>query len=591
MNLGEHWFTLRRFGAAPKSVDDLSPGQGHWFNLNSFLQKPEWVGKLYLSMVLQQSEEEGADISRPTALINGQVKLNAAVCPSPGYSVFVVTRMDPTRETALPETDADRLAARLPDPSSGTSSLPVTSSHTLSSCAPSASRSRPHSPNSPSPRPWQEERSLSPMHQLLEATEADLYRDTSYPPYLREPPRRPGPDTHEGGLGGLEGLDHPDGDVEFRAAMEDRELQAALQASLMSGPSPVAATHPFFDAFQPHSDSGLESPLPLPVPPPLLPNPRFTASRTSGTTNTMRSDRHPGNRRSRSGSRSNSGSGSRIQSRHASRLASPTFPLSIPVVPEPEVDPDLDPVAASIARNRLIMERMRREQEMAFRDTFEDVDMEDVARRRVETQEEEEMLKRAIEESEKLAMEVDERQRQENQDHQPDAGGSNPTSPPRMSSSLIQGHRVYDDEDEELQAALRASLQDVPEGYQAPPSPPPTRRQPPSGLSLSRKQTLAPMMGTADLPSVITPALESGFGSSRPTGLGTSTFPKSVKEDTRGEEEEGDQGKGGGGRTRGTGDGTDSEFESEMEASFIEPKEDEVSVEEMRKRRLAKFGA
>ena len=61
LNLNEHWFTLRRFGATPKGIDDLNPGQGHWFNLNSFLQKPEWVGKLYLSMVLQQSEEEGTD--------------------------------------------------------------------------------------------------------------------------------------------------------------------------------------------------------------------------------------------------------------------------------------------------------------------------------------------------------------------------------------------------------------------------------------------------------------------------------------------------------------------------------------------------
>jgi len=511
--------------------------------------------------------------------------------------VFVVTRMDPTRETALPETEADRLAARLPDPSSGTSSLPVTSSHTLSSCAPGASRSRSVSPNPPPPQPWQEERSLSPMHQLLEAVEADRYRDTSYPPYLAEPPRRPRPETHEGGLGGFERPDHPDDhsddDVEFQAAMEDRELQAALQASLMSGPSPVSATQPFFDAFQPHSDSGLESPLPLPVPPPLLQNPRFPASRTSATTSTRRSDRRSGNRSSGSGSRSGSGSGSRMQSRRGSRLASPTFPQpnAIPVIPEPEIDPGLDPVAASVARNRLIMERMRREQEMAFRDTLEDVDMGDVVRRSVETQEEEEMFKRAIEESEKLALEMEGRQRQKDQDHQPQSGGSDPTSPLLMSPPLIEGHRVYDDEDEELQAALRASLQDVPEGYEAPTSPPSFRRQPPSGLSLSRKQTLAPMMGTADLPSVITPALESAFGSSRPTGLSTSAFPKSVKEDTRGEEEEGDQGVGKGKKPEKGGDGTDSEFESEMEASFIEPKEDEVSVEEMRKRRLAKFEA
>ena len=30
------------------------------FNLNSFLSAPEWVGKLYLGMVLQQAETEGS---------------------------------------------------------------------------------------------------------------------------------------------------------------------------------------------------------------------------------------------------------------------------------------------------------------------------------------------------------------------------------------------------------------------------------------------------------------------------------------------------------------------------------------------------
>lgn len=62
LNLNEHWFTLRRFGATPRGIDDSNPGQGHWFNLNSFLRKPEWVGKLYLSMVLEQSEAEGTGV-------------------------------------------------------------------------------------------------------------------------------------------------------------------------------------------------------------------------------------------------------------------------------------------------------------------------------------------------------------------------------------------------------------------------------------------------------------------------------------------------------------------------------------------------
>ncbi|CCO30940.1 Ataxin-3 [Rhizoctonia solani AG-1 IB] len=50
LNLEQHWFTLRRFGH-PKR-------KGHWFNLNSFLQSPEWVGSTYLGMVLQQAEKE-----------------------------------------------------------------------------------------------------------------------------------------------------------------------------------------------------------------------------------------------------------------------------------------------------------------------------------------------------------------------------------------------------------------------------------------------------------------------------------------------------------------------------------------------------
>ena len=56
LNLEQHWFTLRSFG------DHITQGQGHthWFNLNSFLQRPEWVSKTYLGMMLQQAESEGS---------------------------------------------------------------------------------------------------------------------------------------------------------------------------------------------------------------------------------------------------------------------------------------------------------------------------------------------------------------------------------------------------------------------------------------------------------------------------------------------------------------------------------------------------
>ncbi|KAG8695545.1 hypothetical protein FRC08_007714, partial [Ceratobasidium sp. 394] len=83
LNLEQHWFTLRRFGHRH--------GKGFWFNLNSFLSGPEWVGNTYLGMVLQQAEKEG-------------------------YSVFVVRPADASNpEHGLPDTEADLLAETLND--------------------------------------------------------------------------------------------------------------------------------------------------------------------------------------------------------------------------------------------------------------------------------------------------------------------------------------------------------------------------------------------------------------------------------------------------------------------------------------------
>ncbi|KAF8630664.1 hypothetical protein AX15_002812 [Amanita polypyramis BW_CC] len=90
LNLEQHWFTLRRFGKAEPSAD-RDPGDGHWFNLNSFLNSPEWVGKLYLGMVLEQAEADG-------------------------YSAFAVVQADPSAPLALPRTDGDVIAETLPEP-------------------------------------------------------------------------------------------------------------------------------------------------------------------------------------------------------------------------------------------------------------------------------------------------------------------------------------------------------------------------------------------------------------------------------------------------------------------------------------------
>jgi len=188
---------------------------------------------------------------------------------------------------------------------------------------------------------------------------------------------------------------------------------------------------------------------------------------------------------------------------------------------------DDDRVAASLARNRSIMERMRLEQEMALRDNYQDTDMEAVARRRREHEEEEEMIRQAIADSEAM-------HRQEQQPIEEDMMAEDSDSSPEHRYIPIRSgtaHRVYDDEDTELQAALRASLEDVPEGYQLPHSPPP----PPL---LYHKEEM--------------PESEETVGDA-PSGT----------------------------------DAEDSEMESET--SVVAPSQEEMSMEEMRKRRLARF--
>lgn len=84
-NQNQHWYTLRRFG-------DLTPGStsGHWFDLNSFHEVPQWVSMLYLGMFIQQAEGEG-------------------------YSVFVVRQKNPDAAISMPQTDADAFASAVPD--------------------------------------------------------------------------------------------------------------------------------------------------------------------------------------------------------------------------------------------------------------------------------------------------------------------------------------------------------------------------------------------------------------------------------------------------------------------------------------------
>lgn len=149
--------------------------------------------------------------------------------------------------------------------------------------------------------------------------------------------------------------------------------------------------------------------------------------------------------------------------------------------PDPDTAVNTDPVAASMARNRAFLARFQREQEAALRETYGAPDAEAearAARRRQEEEDEEEMLRRAIAESEAMHREAQARQGEDVEMH-----AEPPVVPPHPSA--FDAHRVYDDEDAELQAALRASLETAPEGFKMPDTPPSTARPLPPSTSLS----------------------------------------------------------------------------------------------------------
>lgn len=156
----------------------------------------------------------------------------------------------------------------------------------------------------------------------------------------------------------------------------------------------------------------------------------------------------------------------------------------------PDEDDTSDPMAASLARQRATLEHMRRIQEAALRETYDDEVTNfgrPAQRRRTEQDEEADLIRQAIAASiaEHGGAEVNDDDddendadwRPENEDELPIRRGPpvGPTPPSVQVGGPSGGHRVYDDEDAELQAALRASLESAPEGYVHPPTPPPRR--------------------------------------------------------------------------------------------------------------------
>lgn len=199
-------------------------------------------------------------------------------------------------------------------------------------------------------------------------------------------------------------------DVEPGFENEDMELQAALQASLMETGE---------------LDSSPAMPNSYPPAPP-----NFSASDMRGP------------------------SSSRLTGRAG---------LGMPGIP-PNQDPygnaDVDPIVASMERDRIVMERIRREQELGFRQQYEG----EAARFRNQQPpygaqshgNEDEYFHRAITES------LAQRQAREVFDDDDSEDADYVTAPETMASSMRQQTRVYDDDDLDFQAALRASLESAP---------------------------------------------------------------------------------------------------------------------------------
>ncbi|KAJ3558022.1 hypothetical protein NM688_g1160 [Phlebia brevispora] len=213
---------------------------------------------------------------------------------------------------------------------------------------------------------------------------------------------------------------------------------------------------------------------------------------------------------------------------------------------EEEVDDNLlpaiqDPVAASRARAQALMEQARREQEAALRDTYAEDEARTRAglpsRRNTRQEQEDADLQRAIEESRALheaqlrrasTSSSPEEMEEDDDLYQTPREQSEPASP---TAAYRETHRVYDDDDAELQAALKASLESVPAGFTIP-SPPPRPQRP---------QEVAPAQASVPPPT--------------------------------------------------TQEEHDTETESEAEESNIsEEPPAELTLEEIRRRRLEKFG-
>ncbi|KAG9316637.1 Josephin-domain-containing protein [Chiua virens] len=214
---------------------------------------------------------------------------------------------------------------------------------------------------------------------------------------------------------------------------------------------------------------------------------------------------------------------------------------SIPPNQDPYGNADVDPVTASMERNRVIMERFRREQEAALREQYEGEIVQfgqpqgRPSRQRQGAEDEDELFRRAMEES------LAEHRSRTTDDMETDSDDEY-FEAPQARQSTDPVNRVYDDDDAELQAALKASLESMPSGFTLPP---PSASAPPQRLINSPPRV----------------PLE--------TGRSQTTEESGAETETETETETDAEGAGGG---------------------TPQVAREDVSLEEMRRRRLARFG-
>jgi Ataxin-3 len=229
---------------------------------------------------------------------------------------------------------------------------------------------------------------------------------------------------------------------------------------------------------------------------------------------------------------------------------------SPPPVPPPSSRPQgqsmANPVAASMARNQAMLERVRREQEAALREHYHEeasrfgdrVDRSSSAAR-YEVEDEDEQLRRAIAESEAMAREQGYLQ----EDEEVAGTGADLSSAKDRESphGLRQGSRVYDDENAALQAALQASLQSAP-----------------------------PEVDSYEISPRASSARHSSFMAASTARLRADNLggPSERDDDELYDDDS----------------GSDTATEETMSDAPPQPEAEDLSIEEMRRRRLARFG-